>query len=227
MRELILIRPEPGASASLEAAQRRGIPAQAFPLFSVEPVSWQVPDDPDMFDGLLIGSANAFRHGGERLNALRKLPVYAVGPTTAEAAEKAGFSLAMVGQGGLQSVLNSLGRKPIRLLRLAGEERIALDPPKHVTIAEAVLYQVSALPITEQLAAALSQECVVACHSAQAASHFRSECIRLGVDKSAITIIALGPRIADAAGDGWRAVHVASAPNDRALLECVSSVLSS
>lgn len=226
MAKLILIRPEPGASASLEAAQQRGIPASSFPLFSVKPVDWQLPDDPDKFDGLLIGSANAFRHAGEQLSALRHLPVYAVGATTAEAAESAGFSVAMVGQGGLQSLLNDIGTTPTRLLRLSGEERISLQPPDHVTITERIVYKVKALPVSQQLAEQLGCPCLVACHSAQAASHFHQECERIGVDKSVITIIALGPRIADAAGDGWQAIDVARAPNDDALLDLVSSVLS-
>ena len=76
MIPLIVIRAEPGASASAAAARDAGLPATACPLFEVRPAAWAAPP-PDSFDALLIGSANAFRHGGTRLADYRDKPVYA------------------------------------------------------------------------------------------------------------------------------------------------------
>src|SRR4051794_41196284 len=96
MRRVVVLRPEPGASATVERARQRGLDAFALPLFEVEPVAWEAPD-PDRFDALLLTSANAVRHGGEQLVRLRELPVYAVGSATADAARRGGFEVASVG----------------------------------------------------------------------------------------------------------------------------------
>ena len=91
MRRVLVLRPEPGATATVRQARERGLDAVAVPLFEVDPMAWEAPD-PFGFDGLLLTSANALRHGGDRLQSLRGLPVYAVGDATAEAAREAGLS---------------------------------------------------------------------------------------------------------------------------------------
>jgi uroporphyrinogen-III synthase len=58
-------------------------------------------------------------------------------------------------------------------------------------------------------------------HSAATARHFAAECDRLGLARDTIDLAALGPRIADAAGSGWRAMHLAAQPDEAALLEMV------
>ena len=44
MRRLLVLRPEPGASATVERARALGLDAVAMPLFEVEPVAWDAPD---------------------------------------------------------------------------------------------------------------------------------------------------------------------------------------
>ena len=44
MRRLIVLRPEPGASATMERARERGLDPVAMPLFEIEPVAWHAPD---------------------------------------------------------------------------------------------------------------------------------------------------------------------------------------
>ena len=85
MRTLLLLRPEPGLSASAERARSLGLDVITAPLFGVEPVVWQLPT-PATYDALLLTSANAIRHGGDGLAQLKHLPVHAVGSATAEAA---------------------------------------------------------------------------------------------------------------------------------------------
>jgi len=58
-------------------------------------------------------------------------------------------------------------------------------------------------------------------HSAATARHFAAECDRLELAREGITLAALGPRIAAAAGAGWGAVHIAPRPDETALLEMV------
>lgn len=217
MAALIVIRPEPGCAATLAAARALGLDAAGHPLFAIEPRSWQAPLA-SQFDALLIGSANALRHGGRGLEALLPLPVHAVGETTAQAARDAGFTVASVGSGGLQGVLDSLPAAHRRLLRLAGDERVPLTVPAGASMEERVTYASVPQPLPAPLAERLQRPAIIAAHSAEAVRHLTAECVRLGLRRAPLRIAALGPRVAQAAGDGWGEVAVAQFPNDKALL---------
>lgn len=222
---LAVIRPEPGCAASVAAARALGLEAHGVPLFEVVARDWDAPD-PSEFDGLLVGSANAFRHGGAglaTLATLSSLPVHAVGKATADAAREAGFDVATVGDGGLQAVLDGL-RGPARLLRLAGEERTALVPPAAIAITERVVYASEARAMPLALAALLAEGAVVLLHSGEAARHFAAECDRLGLRRGRICLAALAPRIAEAAGPGWAALAIAERAQDAALLALASDM---
>lgn len=215
---IFIIRPEPGLQSSLQAARDMALPAVGLPLFEVFPRQWDAPDA-SAFDGLLIGSANAMRYGGDALQAYVDLPVYAVGQATADVATEAGFSVASTGEGGLQNLLDGID-KPMRLLRLAGVERVALNVPKGTTITLREIYEVRALPITGSAQVGLrAGDPLVLLHSAAAAGHFANEVNRLGLDRAAIRIACIGPRVAQAAGSGWSDIQSAPQPSDAALLE--------
>jgi len=107
MALVLVLRPEPGASATASRARELGLNAIAVPLFTVEPIQWDAPE-PSAFDGLLLTSANAVRHGGVQLDPLRSLKVYAVGPATAEAALGAGLDVAVAGEGGVDRLLAAI-----------------------------------------------------------------------------------------------------------------------
>lgn len=215
-RPLIVLRPEPGCGETVAAARRRGLDPVAAPLSAIEPLAWQAPD-PAGFDGLLAGSANAFRHGGEPLRQLRSLLVHAVGERTADAARAAGFTVASVGARGLQSVLDALV-PPLKLLRLTGEARVALAAPPGVELAERVIYRAVAQSLSGDTARRLASGAVALLHSGEAARGFAAECGRLGIARRRVAIAALAPRIAEAAGAGWEEVRVAGEANDGALL---------
>ncbi|MES2493129.1 MAG: uroporphyrinogen-III synthase [Pseudomonadota bacterium] len=216
MIPLIVIRPEPGASATVRAARALGLEAHGFPLFKVEPRVWDAPAPRD-FDALLVGSANALRHAGPALAAFRALPVHAVGDATAGAARGAGFRVTTTGSGGLQAVLCEIPAGT-RVLRLAGEERISLAPPAGVTLTERVVYGAVPQPAPHALAALLRRAATVALHSAEAARHFAAECDRAGLDRSVIALATIGPRVSEAAGGGWHRVATAAAPAESPLL---------
>ena len=217
MVPLLVIRPEPGCSATVEAARAERIDAHGFPLFAVAPRSWQAPA-PDSHDALLLGSANALRHAGRGLAACRHLPVYAVGEATAQAARAAGFTVAAIGNGGLQSLFAVLQDSHRRLLRLAGEERVPLSVPNGITLEERVVYATEALPLPPAMADLMRSPAVVAVHSAEAARHLSAQCGIHGIRRAPLRIAALAPRIAAAAGDGWGEVATAALPSDAALL---------
>ncbi|MGH6785305.1 MAG: uroporphyrinogen-III synthase [Novosphingobium sp.] len=213
---MVVIRPEPGCAATVAAARELGLDARGFTLFAVEPVAWEPAEG--RFDALLTGSANAFRHGGAGLSALRTLPVLAVGRASAAAAENAGFRVAQTGTGSLQDLLDTLGPEPMRLLRLAGADRIALAPPPHVALVERTVYASVPRSMPAALAALLASPAVVVLHSGVAAAHFAAECDRIGIDRAMISLALLAPRIGDGAGEGWGAVAAAPNPKDAALL---------
>lgn len=217
MVPLVIIRPEPGNAASTAMAQSLRMKAHGFPLFDVVPRSWEaVPSA--RADALLIGSANVFRYGGRGLGVLKSLPVYAVGEVTAAAAWAAGFVVATTGTGTLQSLLSELDGAHRRLLRLAGEERVALSLPSGVTIEERVVYASVALPFPAELAALLREPAIIALHSAEAARHLSTQCVTHGIRRAPLRIAALSARISAAAGDGWGDVAASPYPDDKALL---------
>lgn len=216
---LLVIRPEPGHAATLSAARTLGVDAWGEPLFGVAPTPWDPPPATE-FDAVLIGSANALRHGGPALGGYASLPAYVVGQATAGAAREAGFTVAATGSGGLQRVVDRLARDRRRsVLRLAGAEHVALAPAQNTRIVTAVLYEARPLPMSPGCAGKLARGAVVLLHSAAAARHFAAECARLGVDRAPIVLACLGPRIAEAAANqGWASVASAERPDDTALL---------
>lgn len=215
-RIVLAIRPEPGCSATVEAGRALGLIIEGCPLFEVRPLTWE-PPPLDAIDALLLGSANAVRHGGPALAAMRGKPVYAVGDSTAAAAVAAGFTIAAAGRGELQNLVDTMAG-PLRLLRLAGAEHVPLAPPHGVEIDVRIAYESVPLPLPQALADRLRGGALVLLHSAAAARHFAGECDRLELPRSAVSLAALGPRIATAAGEGWREVRSAPEPRQAALL---------
>lgn len=215
---LVIIRPEPGCTASLKTAREmQGVEAHGFPLFEVSPRSWEALAA-DRFDAILAGSAMAFRYGGRGLGALRSLPVYAVGETTAGAARDTGFTVTASGTGSMQAMLAELDPAHKRLLRLAGEDRVQLTLPKAVTMEERVVYASQPREMPPEMIALLRSPAIVALHSAEAARHLSAQCVRHGIRRAPLRLAALSQRIAAAAGDGWGEVASVPYPDDKALL---------
>ena len=215
---LVVIRPEPGNAATLAAARALGLEVHGEPLFRIVATAWE-PQPAADFDAVLIGSANALRHGGPALARYAALPAYVVGQATAEAARHAGFRVAATGSGGLQNLTTNLARdNRKRVLRLAGAEHVALDAPSGTAITTVVVYQAEPLRLRPACAARLAHGAVVLLHSAAAACQFSAECQRLAIARGSVALACLGPRIAVAAGDGWASVASAKRPDDTALL---------
>jgi len=222
-RRVIAVRPEPGLAATLALAREMGIDAEGEPMFEIRPRDWAAPDSATI-DALLVGSANAFLYGGDRLSLLAGKPVHAVGEKTADAARNAGFTVATTGAGGLQTVLDAIA-PPTRLLRIAGAKHVPLGPRPGVEIETVIAYESAPLPMSESLAGKLHKGALVLLHSGEAARHVAAECDRLGIERSEIDLAALAPRIAEAAGEGWRAVRTAPEPADTALLHMAGKMV--
>lgn len=209
MRRLIILRPQPGAAASLERARELGLDAVGIPLFRIEPVAWDAPD-PSNFDALLLTSANAVRCGGEGLAAYRGLKTYTVGEATAGAARSAGFDIAATGDSGVDRLLASI-EPDLRLLHLAGEDRREPGDARQEISAVAV-YRSVELPATSDLALLDGQ--VAAVHSPRAGERLAE----LAGNKRNVRLACISAAAAAAAGDGWERKEAASRPDDDALL---------
>ena len=208
MTRVLVLRPEPGASATVAKARERGLDARAAPLFKIESVDWSGPE-PSGFDGVLLTSANAIRHGGEQIQRYRGLKTYAVGEATSEAAREAGFDVAATGDSGVDRLLGSI-EPDLRLLHLCGGDRREPDAATQ-KITPVVVYRSReiedpSLPDTE--------ESVALIHSPRAGERFA----QLVNDRASVCVAAISSAAAEAAGDGWRAIETAEHPNDEALL---------
>jgi uroporphyrinogen-III synthase len=208
MKRVLVLRPEPGASATVERARKRGLDAISVSLFDIEPVGWTAPDASG-FDGLLLTSANAVRCGGDQLKDLRGLRVYVVGEATADAAREAGFDIASVGERGVDRLLGSVD-PDLRLLHLAGEDR-KVPTAARQQITSITVYRAKA---KNDVDLSETHDCVALIHSPRAARRLAE----LIDDRERIAIAAISNDAAEAAGDGWASVDIAEAPNDDALL---------
>ena len=212
MRRLIILRPEPGASASLGRARALGLDAVAMPLFEVRPLAW-TPPDPKIFDAVLTTSANALRHGGDGLMLFRELPLHAVGEATADAAREAGFADVTAGTGDVDALLASLP-SGLHLFYPCGRERRDLSHALQAILSVPV-YAAEALPMPEGFPDI--EGAVIAVHSPRAGERLFE--LAQASDRSTIRIAAISAEAAQAAGKGWAEVASAAEPTDRALLE--------
>jgi uroporphyrinogen-III synthase len=212
MSRLVILRPEPGASATAARARAMGLDPVTLPLFAVEPVEWAVPD-PAGYDALLLTSANAVRHAGDGLARLCGLPVYAVGEATAEAAREVGFDVAGSGEGGVERLLGSIP-PDLRLLHLCGEHRIQVKAAQAITVIP--VYRSRALPAPEGLREIEGQ--VAAVHSPRAGQRLAELAGEAGIDRATVRIAAISAAAASAAGSGWESCEAADTPDEAALL---------
>lgn len=208
MRQLLVLRPEPGASATVKRARKLGLKPVSSPLFEVEAVAWDAPEI-GAFDGLLLTSANAVRCAGPELEKVRGLQVFAVGEATAEEARGAGFDIAATGDAGVDRLLGSID-PDLRLLHLCGEHRRELETSRQ-SISPIVVYRSTPASSPDLSAAAGG---VVLIHSPRAARRLAE----LVNDRASIAIAAISPAAGEAAGEGWERVEIAAKAADDALL---------
>jgi len=217
-RALLVLRPEPGASATAARAAALNLPTVTAPLFTIVPLDWSAPD-PAGFDALLLTSANAARHGGVLLARYAGLPVYAVGAATAAAARTAGFAAVAVGDADGEAMVARAAQDGIsRLLHLTGREHHAVAHPS-LHVERRIVYAAQAveqLPIRAR--AALGAGAVALLHSPRAATSLRALVLAAGLELGDIRVAAISPAVSAAAGGGWNASITADSLGDDALL---------
>ncbi|SEH16155.1 uroporphyrinogen-III synthase [Sphingopyxis sp. YR583] len=211
---LIVTRPEPGNAATVERARAMGFEAFAMPLFDARPVDWTPPRAGD-YDALLLTSAFAARLAGQGLAELASLPVHAVGTATARAAEAAGLTVAMTGSAGAQRLLDDMTSANIRnILWLCGQDRSefsALD----VAVVPLPCYAVDPVPPPAGWTELTAAPAILLAHSMRAARRISD---LVGMRRDHLSLVAISPAVAAAAGTGWRDLAIAEQPDDVAIL---------
>lgn len=224
-RVLLIVRPEPGASSSAAAARARGWEPVVAPLFVVRALQW-TPPDPAGFDALLLTSANAARYGGDGLRALRALPVYAVGESTARAAREACVSVTAIAGGtadAAAALIRAAGHRSV--LHLAGRDARGFEEA-WLAITRIAVYAADEVagPVTG-FSEALARQPVVLLHSVRAAQAFARRVGAADADRATIALVGVSAHVLAAAGGGWRAAATAATPHDDAMLDAAGPMV--
>jgi uroporphyrinogen-III synthase len=213
-RPVLILRPEPGASASVERAKAMGLEAIKCPLFKIMPRPWTAPDPHD-FDAVLITSANAIRYGGDALEGYKALPMLAVGDATAETARAVGFSDVTAGQADGPALVRMAAEKGYaRLLHLCGHDHRRLSHAD-VSVTPVTVYEAHDAEPSAEMLHALQSPSIVLAHSPRAARRLAD----IVTDRSRIDLITISAAASKAAGTGWHSVQSAAQPDDRLMLE--------
>jgi uroporphyrinogen-III synthase len=221
--KLLVIRPQPGADATVARVRAAGHEAVLMPLFEIQPVAWDVPS-PETYDALLLTSGNAVRAAVEGLDMVRELPVFAVGSATARAATDCHLTVKATGETGVADLLGlAQAEGHRRLLWLAGEDRISVSVPDEMTLDTCIVYRSAAISAPNDFADQVHTTNIILLHSPRAASYFGELCDAQAVDRAGLSLAALSPAIAKSAGLGWRAIIIAPTPNDASLLSQLQS----
>ena len=178
-------------------------------------LAWAPPPAAE-FDAIMLTSANAARRAGAGLAAFLGLPCYAVGEATAAAASDAGFTDVRVGpEDGVALLMTMEADGIARALHPCGADHITLEPAE-MRITRIPVYEAQAV---EALPADVAGRLGGRRRGAAPFRPGRAACsARWSATGPRITVAAISPRTARAAGSGWRQVAVAAEPRDHALL---------
>lgn len=221
---LIVLRPEPGASATAKRAAAAGWTVTLLPLFTIEALAW-APPDPGDFDAVLMTSANAARLGGAGLSRYHDLPLYAVGSRTAEAARNAGFGTIMSGASDAGEMADRLrADDAVRVFHPTGSTARPFDETGLTLTHIAVYAATKAAP--PDLITQLSDDAIIFVHSPRAAQYLDALCTEQDIGRGSLSLVAISGNALAGAGTGWRAAIAADQPTDDAMLAAASSIRS-
>jgi uroporphyrinogen-III synthase len=231
---VLLTRPTGQAEELGAVLTAQGIEWLGEPLLRIVPVPW----DPGVLAGkaaLLVTSANASRELLRVPGVRRDVPVFAVGPATAEPLQTAGFSDVHAADGTAVSLIAHVRRhadpQAGRLLHVSGRD-IAVDLAASLArtgfaVDRVVVYRAVAV---ERMNAGVMREIAhggfdaAMFLSARTAAVFCSLVIAAGIVDACtrMTAVAISRRVAQALRPaGFRQVVVAASPSRDAVLEAI------
>lgn len=233
---LVVTRPLPDGERSAAALRARGHDVLLAPLLRVEPVvADPALDFAGPWAGVIVTSANALRAIEGKSGPLARLPLYAVGARTAEAAREAGFTTVHAADGDAHDLVRLIaaqtganaGAASGPLLYLAAEQRAAdLEAelqPRGVPVTTRVVYRTLTLPLPQPLADALAAGRI------DAVLHYSkrsAEAFLAGASVTGLHAQALGPRqiclsaqvAAPLAAAGAKNIAIAETPAETAMI---------
>jgi len=240
---ILVTRPLPDGETTVVALRAKGFDALLAPMLRFEPIAFH--DDRDVkYGAVIVTSANALRAIETSLqdSPLLKLPLFAVGERTAQAARAAGFANVISADSdasGLRDrILASVKAKALKktnpLLYLAGAD-LARDLPGELgergfTVVTQTTYRmvpVAHLPEETRNAFAADKLEAVLHYSRRSARAFIEAARAAGVEISALSLpqYCLSPGIATVLRDAGAAqVIVASSPDESALFGALESL---
>jgi uroporphyrinogen-III synthase len=213
---ILVVRPQPGADATAARLDALGHDPVVHPLLATHGVAWAPPAPPP--GAIILTSAAAVRHAGPNAEALKSLPVHAVGEATASAARAAGWASVHTGPGTVQALIEGLAAG--HYLHLAGAELTPVAMPPGINVTRVTVYATPLLPLP-----ALPDAAVVLLHSPRTAAQFAAEWDRLGGLRADIALFAISTATQAAAGSGWASADVAPEPTEAALLAMLPKAL--
>lgn len=229
---VVVTRPQPQGERTAAALAARGHDVWEVPLMKIEPVA---ADLSGTWGAVVITSANAPPAIAENVvrEGLLKLPLYAVGRRSAQAAQEAGFSNVTTAGGDVHDLVQLLRERgagiEAPLLYLAGEDRatdLVGELAVHGIAAQMrVIYRAVTVPFPDELVAALEAggDVQAVLHfSRRSAENYVAGAQAVGVSEQAMDVrhYCLSEQVAEplrAAGAGR--VMVAPRPEEAALIE--------
>lgn len=210
-----MLRPEPGAQATLAKARAAGFVAQAYPLFLVAALPWTGPE-PHLVDAVMFTSANGARLGGPQLARYAHLPAFAVGDITAQAARDAGFAQVESGADGVQALAETVvARGHHQILHISGRDIRTFDPGD-LKVVSACVYAAVERGNRDDLLVALEPEMILMVHSPRAGRRL-DELVPVA-QRSELRVVAISEAALQSCGSGWASACAAIHPRDDAML---------
>ncbi len=212
---VVILRPQPGADATADAARALGLGVLVTPLFEIAPLDW-TPLEPAEFDALMLTSASAVRHAGPDLKRYAALPLFVVGEATAKAARAVGLDPAHIGSRDAAALVEDMHRAGVRrALHLCGADVVAAEV-EGVSIWRIPVYHAREAGDADSLAARLRADDICLVHSPRAGARLAT--LVPPETRAELSLVAISGNALAAAGLGWADTLAAAAPTDPAML---------
>ncbi len=226
---VLVTRPLPDGERTAAALRARGYDVLVAPLMQVKPLAADLAGD---WSAVIISSANAVRAlDAWQITSLSKMPLFAVGERSADAAREAGFTDVRSANGDaddlIQLVVTGDAGTAATYLYLAGEDRAADVEgelaKRAIKVRTLVVYKNVTQTYPPELVAALRDHKIDAVlhFSRRSAENYVNGAKAAGLEQMALAPrhICLSAQVAEPLrAEGVGQINVAPEPNEAALL---------
>ena len=241
---VLVTRPLPDAETTAASLRARGFAALSAPMLRFEPLPFH-DDDDAQYGAVVVTSANALRGIEPQLagSVLLKLPLFAVGEHTADAARKAGFTKVITSKSDASTLRDLVAeraksgklKKASPLLYLAGADlardlAVELGEKGFSVVTQTTYKMVPAKTLPREVCDAfVAGEIEAVLHYSRRSARAFVEAARTGgVEISALALpqCCLSAQVAEIVREaGATQVTVAARPDENALFEALKRAL--